>query len=222
MNVEKLNKTNHTIGRIALAVALLVIFAVPVTMMIVLQTAPDGELLVKALTNTAIIVFFLSGAIEVITYSPLLGTSGTYLGFITGNLVNLKVPCAVNARELAGVKHGSAEGEVVSTISVATSTIVTTVIIALGVVFFATLESEFHILQNETLTPAFGSAFTALFAALGYKYFSKDPILLPIPFALSLILALAFNMGSGIILPICMIPSAIFAVLIFKKLNKKD
>ena len=114
MNVEKLNKTNHIIGRIALGLALLVIFAVPVTMMIVLQTVPDGKLLKNALTNTAIIVFFLSGAIEVITYSPLLGTSGTYLGFITGNLVNLKVPCAVNARELAGVKHGSAEGEVVS------------------------------------------------------------------------------------------------------------
>ena len=59
MNVEKLNKTNHTIGRIALAIALLVIFAVPVTMMIVLQAAPNGELLGKALTNTAIIVFFL-------------------------------------------------------------------------------------------------------------------------------------------------------------------
>ncbi len=220
--MDKINKTNHLLGRIALTLALVVIFAVPVTMCIVLQTSPNYELLGSSLTNSAMIIFFLSGAIEVITYSPLLGTSGTYLGFITGNLVNLKVPCAVNARELAGVKHGSAEGEVVSTISVATSTIVTTVIIAIGVVFFATLESQFHILSNEALTPAFGSAFTALFAALGYKYFSKDPILLPIPFALALILALAFNMGSGIILPICMIPSAIFAVIIYKRMNKKE
>ena len=218
--MDKINKSNHLLGRIALVTALIVIFAVPVTMTIILKSAPNGELLGKALTNSAIIIFFLSGAIEVITYSPLLGTSGTYLGFITGNLVNLKVPCAVNARELAGVKHGSAEGEIVSTISIATSTIVTTIIIALGVVFFATLESQFHILSNETLTPAFGSAFTALFAALGYKYFSKDPLLLPIPFGLALILALVFNMGSGIILPICIIPSAIFAVLIYKKINK--
>ena len=220
--MEKINKSNHILGRLALAIALIVIFTVPVVMMIVLQTGPDFNKLGSALINPAILIFFLSGAIEVITYSPLLGTSGTYLGFITGNLVNLKVPCAVNARELAGVKHGSAEGEIVSTISVATSTIVTTVIIALGVVFFATLESQFHILKNPTLTPAFGSAFTALFAALGYKYFSKDPILVPIPFALALILALALNMGSSIILPICMIPSAIFAVYIFKKQNKKE
>ena len=188
--MDKINKSNHIFGRIALGIALLVIFAVPIVMMIVLQTSPDWEKFGSSLINPAILIFFLSGAVEVITYSPLLGTSGTYLGFITGNLVNLKVPCAVNARELSGVKHGSAEGEIVSTISVATSTIVTTVIIALGVVFFATLEDQLHILENETLTPAFGSAFTALFAALGYKYFSKDPILLPIPFALALILAL--------------------------------
>lgn len=219
--MDKINKSNHILGKIALGTSLAVIFAVPIIMCIVLQTSPDFNLLGSALSNSAIIIFFLSGVIEVITYSPLLGTSGTYLGFITGNLVNLKVPCAVNARELAGVKHGSAEGEIVSTISVATSTIVTTVIIALGVVFFATLESQFNILQNETLTPAFGSAFTALFAALGYKYFSKDPILLPIPFALALILALALNLGSGIILPICMIPSALFAFYIYKKGTKK-
>ena len=219
--MEKLNKQNHLLGRISLALALLIIFAVPVAMMIILQTTPDTEKLGTALTNPAIIIFFLSGAVEVITYSPLLGTSGTYLGFITGNLVNLKVPCAVNSRELAGVKHGSPEGEIVSTISVATSTIVTTIIIALGVIFFATLESQFHILSNETLTPAFGSAFTALFAALGYKYFSKDPLLLPIPFTLALILAFAFNLGSSIILPICMIPSALFAIVIYKKANKK-
>ena len=86
--MDKLNKQNHILGRIALAVALLVIFAVPVTMMIVLQTGVDGAKLGSALINPAIIVFFFSGAVEVITYSPLLGTSGTYLGFITGNLVN--------------------------------------------------------------------------------------------------------------------------------------
>ena len=64
-----------------------------------------------------LIVFIIGGFVEVMTYSPLLGTSGTYLGFFTGNLVNLKVPCAVNAREQAGVNHGTKEGEIISTIS---------------------------------------------------------------------------------------------------------
>jgi hypothetical protein len=165
------------------------------------------------------LIFFLSGVVEVITYSPLLGTSGTYLGFITGNLVNLKVPCAVNARELSGVKHGSPEGEVVSTISVATSTIVTTVIVALGVIALTPLTP---VLENPSLAPAFGSAFTALFASLGYKYFSKDPLLVPVPFGLALILAFALKLDSSIIIPICLIPSILSAFYVFKKIvNKK-
>ena len=182
--MEKMNNRNHLLGRIFLGAAIILILAVPITMSIILQVKPDFNVTILSITDMAILVFFLSGIVEVITYSPLLGTSGTYLGFITGNLVNLKVPCAVNARELSGVKHGSPEGEIVSTISVATSTIVTTVIVALGVIAMIPLTP---VLENPALAPAFGSAFTALFAALGYKYFSKDPLLVPVPFGLALI-----------------------------------
>lgn len=167
----------------------------------------------------ALIVFVLGGIVEVITYSPMLGTSGTYLGFITGNLVNLKIPCAVNARELCGVKHGSSEGEVVSTISIATSTIITTVIIAVGVIALTPLTPVF---ENPFLKPAFGSAFTALFAALAYKYFIKDPILVPVPMVLALILSFTVRLGTAVHIPLCAVVSILFALYIFKKMNKKD
>jgi hypothetical protein len=166
-----------------------------------------------------LIVFILGGFVEVITYSPMLGTSGTYLGFITGNLVNLKVPCAVNARELSGVKHGSAEGEIVSTISVATSTIVTTIIVAVGVLALTPLTP---VLENPFLKPAFGSAFTALFGALAYKYFVKDPILVPVPFALALILAFTVRLGTAVHIPLCSVAAILFALAVFKRMNKKE
>ena len=152
---------NHLYGRIFLAIAIIVILLVPVIMALILKVAPNMK--VVALSMLGLIVFLAGGFVEVATYSPMLGTAGTYLGFITGNLVNLKVPCAVNARELAKVKNGSKEGEIVSTISVATSTIVTTVIIAIGVALLTPLAPVF---ENPALVPAFGSAFTALFAAL--------------------------------------------------------
>ena len=213
--MEKINNRNHLLGRIFLGLAILFILAVPVLMSIILQQLPDFGVVGKSML--ALIVFILGGFIEVITYSPMLGTSGTYLGFITGNLVNLKVPCAVNARELSGVKHGSAEGEVVSTISVATSTIVTTVIIAIGVIALTPLTP---VLENEFLKPAFGSAFTALFAALGYKYFIKDPILVPVPFTLALILAFTVKLGTAVHIPICSIVAILFAFAVFKRMNK--
>ena len=110
------NDTNHFYGRIFLAIAIIIIVAIPVVMAIALKVQPEYLVILKSFIP--LIVFIVGGFIEVITYSPLLGTNGTYLAFFTGNLVNLKVPCAVNARELAGVKHGSKEGEIVSTISV--------------------------------------------------------------------------------------------------------
>ena len=94
-----------------MTVAIAIIIAVPLIMAIVLKTGPDFKVVLKSFP--ALVTFVIGGFIEVTTYAPLLGTSGTYLAFFTGNLLNLKVPCAVNAREQAGVVHGSKEGEIV-------------------------------------------------------------------------------------------------------------
>lgn len=219
MNNKKmsLNDRNHLYGRIFLAIALVIIIAVPIIMSLVLQTAPDFLVIAKSMIP--LLVFIVGGFIEVMTYSPLLGTSGTYLGFFTGNLVNLKVPCAVNAREQAGVKHGSKEGEIVSTVSIATSTIVTTVIIALGVVLFIPLQPVF---ASETLQPAFNTAFTALFGALAYKNFVRDLKLVPIPLFLAIFLEILIGLGTSILIPLCSIISILFAYYLFRRQIKKE
>ena len=215
------NDLNHLFGRIFLAIAILIIVAIPIIMALALKVSPNFAVIGTSMLS--LIVFLAGGFIEVITYSPMLGTTGTYLGFFTGNLVNLKVPCVVNARELANVEHGSQEGEIVSTISVATSTIVTTVVIALGVILLIPLTP---VLENPILKPAFDSAFTALFGALAYKYFVKDPQLVPIPLALALLLQGFLNLGTGLLIPICSIVSILFAYYLFKNagklLKKKD
>ena len=209
------NDKNHLIGRIFLSVAIIMILAVPIIMAIVLKVAPDFGKVFAAISS--LFFFVLGGFVEVLTYAPMLGTGGTYLGFVTGNLVNLKVPCAVNAREQAGVKHGSKEGEIVSTISVATSTIVTTVIIALGVALLVPLTP---VLESPVLKPAFGSAFTALFGALAYKYFVSDIKLVPVPLATAIILAITAKLDSGTLIPICAVVSILFAYWLFKTNGK--
>jgi len=212
------NDINHFYGRMFLGIAIIVILLIPIIMSIVLQEVPDFLVIIKSFIP--LIVFIVGGFIEVMTYSPLLGTSGTYLAFFTGNLVNLKVPCAVNARELAGVKHGSKEGEIISTISVATSTIVTTLIIAIGV---AALTPLTPILESPELKPAFDTAFTALFGALAYKYFIKDLKLVPLPLALTLILEIFLSLGTSILIPVSAVVSTLFAYYMFKRqIKKKD
>ncbi len=217
MKKEKnFNDINHFYGRVFLGIAIIVILVVPIIMSIAVKEMPDFLVILKSFIP--LIVFIVGGFIEVMTYSPLLGTSGTYLAFFTGNLVNLKVPCAVNARELAGVKHGSKEGEIVSTISVATSTIVTTLIIAIGV---AALTPLTPILESPELKPAFDTAFTALFGALAYKYFIKDLKLVPLPLALTLLLEIFLSLGTSILIPVSAIVSTLFAYYMFKKEIKK-
>ena len=216
--MDKINKQNHLLGKIFLGIAILIILAVPTLMSIILETKPDWAVIGKSMI--ALIVFILGGFVEVITYSPMLGTSGTYLGFVTGNLVNLKVPCAVNARDLAKVKHGSKEGEIISTVSIATSTIVTSIIIALGVLLLSQITP---FLESPTLKPAFDTAFTALFGALAYKYFMKDLKLVPVPLVLTiglqflLLLTIPSLAGTTILIPISSIASALFAYYLFKK-----
>ena len=210
------NDVNHSIGRIFLLIAIIIILMVPFTMAIVLKVQPDYLVILKSFIP--LIVFIIGGFIEVMTYSPLLGTSGTYLAFVTGNLVNLKVPCAVNSRDIANVKHGSKEGEIISTISVATSTIVTTLIIALGVALLTPLTPIF---ESETLKPGFDCAFTALFGALAYKYFIKDLKLVPLPLVLTILLEIFLSLGTSILIPVSAVLSTLFAYYLFKKSIKE-
>lgn len=213
-----LSDKDHLYGRIFLGAAIVLILAIPVIMCLTLKVFPEWSILGKGLVGC--IMFIVGGFIEVMTYSPMLGTKGTYLAFFTGNLVNLKLPCAVNAREQANVKHGSQEGEIVSTISIATSTIVTTVILAVGVACFGLLSP---VLQSETLKPGFDSAFAALFGALAYKYFIKNlDIALP-PLVISIVLAstIMFFNDTTVLMLFSMIITAIYAYALLKAINKK-
>lgn len=217
MKKRSFSDTNHFIGRVFTAAAIGIILAVPIIMAIVLKTAPDFKVLVTGVLT--LFVFLIGGVVEVITYAPILGTNGTYLGFITGNLANLKVPCAVNAREAAGVKNGSQEGEIVSTVSIAASTITTTIIIAIGVALLVPLTP---VLESETLAPAFHTAFAALFGGLAYKYFVKDLKLVPVPLGLAAILAATLHLGSSLLIPICSVVAIIYAFAIFKLTKKRQ
>ena len=208
--------TNHFYGRLFTLAAIILILAVPVIMAIVLKTAPDFKVLVTGVLT--LYVFLIGGIVEVITYAPILGTNGTYLGFITGNLANLKVPCAVNAREAAGVSNGSQEGEIVSTVSIAASTITTTIIIAIGVALLVPLTP---VLESEALAPAFHTAFAALFGGLAYKYFVKDLKLVPVPLGLAALLSFTLHLGSSLLIPICSVVAIVYAVAIYKLTNKK-
>jgi hypothetical protein len=97
----------------------------------------------------------------------------------------MKIPCAMNAKELVNAKSGTAENEVIATLSIATSALVTIVVLALGVVLLIPLQP---VLQSPVLAPAFDNVVPALFGAMAYKYYRKDPLLALIPLTVMIVL----------------------------------
>ena len=156
--------------------------------------------------------------IETLTYVPLLGAGGSYLSFVTGNISNLKLPCALNALEQADVKANSEEGEIVSTVAIAVSSIVTTVIIILGVVLIIPLTP---VLESPALAPAFAQILPALFGGLGVVFISKNAKLAVAPICLMLVLFIfvpALNAGTvGIMVPVSVLFTVGVARILYKK-----
>lgn len=126
------NNKMHTVGRIFTWIALGLICLVPVFYCVSAKTLPDAKALGKCVPF--LLGYVAIGLIEAISYAPLLGTGGQYMSFITGNVSNLKLPCAINAQSITGVEKGSEEEEIVTSISIAVSSIVTTVVIAIGLI----------------------------------------------------------------------------------------
>ena len=148
----------------------------------------------------------------------MLGAGGSYLSFVTGNIANLKLPCALNALEQNEVSASSEEGEIISTIAIAVSSIVTTLVIALGVICIVPLTP---ILEAPVLEPAFAQMLPALFGGLGVAFISKNWKLAIAPVSLMLVLFIfvpALNAGTvGIMVPVGVLFTLAVARILYKK-----
>jgi hypothetical protein len=207
----------HRDGRIWNLVMMIILLMFPVAVGLIFNAMPDWKGVGLGLLATAP-MYWAVGIVEVITFIPMLGAGGSYLSFVTGNISNLKLPCAINALENAKVSAKSEEGEIISTIAIAVSSIVTTIIIAIGVLLIVPLEP---ILSQEILKPAFDQMLPALFGALGVALISKNWKIAVAPVILMLALfifvpALDSSMV-GIMVPVGVVFTILFSRILYKK-----
>ena len=209
-------KDTDRYGKIWIWTAAVLILMVPVAICVYYDAWPEMTAVFKGLLGVAPI-YWTVGLIEVITYTPMLGVGGTYLAFVTGNLTSLKAPSALSAMENAEVKPGSEEGEVVSTIAIATSSIVTTLVLAAGV---GVLWLVTPLLDSPVLKPAFDNILPALFGGLGVVYISKNWKLSVAPIVVMVVLFLAVPSlaGSvGVLVPVGVLIALGAARIMYKK-----
>lgn len=206
----------HTYGRIWMITALIMMLLVPVSICIRYNAWPGVLPVLKGLLGVAPI-YWVVCTIEVFTYAPMLGSGGTYLAFVTGNITNLKAPAAINAMQAADVKPGSEKGEVISTIAIAATSIVTTIILALGVLLFTQMAP---VLNAPVLQPAFKNILPALFGALGVIYIAKNWKIAVTPLAVMILLFIlvpSLTASVSVLVPVGALISIGAARILYKK-----
>jgi len=203
-------KQTHRLGRVLSLITVALLLGAPFVIGALLGAYPDLGATARGFLSVGL-VWTVSSVAE------LLGAGGGYLAFITGNLINMKIPCAVNARDLAGVRTGTPENEIVSTLSIATSSLVTIVILALGVLALVPLQP---VLQSPALQPAFANVVPALFGAMAYQYYRKNIVVAIAPLV---VMSVLFTLVPGLIssTSFMIIPSGALAIGIAYTIYKK-
>ena len=215
--IEKYNNTLHLLGRLTLILATVLLIAVPFIVSVLNGVQPSLSGFINGFIKVGMI-YIPMAIVEFLIYTPMLGVGGSYLSFLTGNVTNMKIPVVMNSKEIAQTESGTIEHEIISTISVAVSAMVTTLVIVAGVLLIVPLQP---ILQNEALLPAFNNVVPALFGALGLKYFAKSPKIAVIPLlVMSLLCIFVPSMISQT--SVLLIPSGALALGIGFVLFKKN
>ncbi len=193
----------HKWGRIGTLIALLYMIALPFIVLGFYDSIPSLGQVINISTISILMIYIPVGFSEAISYTPILGAS-SYLTFITGNIMNLKLPCAVNAMKLAKKEANTPEGEAISSVAVAVCSIMTVIILALAALFSTWISPVFELPAVKTasnyLIPAlFGSLTLGLFASTSSgKKVVKNGVMGVVPVIIIItILALVARIATG-------------------------
>jgi len=206
----------HFYGRIWMVLALLILLAIPAAISAYFDAWPRFSVIVQSMIGVAP-TFWTVSTIQLFTFIPVVGAGGSYLGFVTGNLINLKVPCAINAMAIAKVEAGTKEGEIVSTIAIAISSLVTMLILTLGVFLLFWIRP---LLESPVLEPAFANILPALFGGLAVVMINRNWKIAVAPIAFMLVLFIlvpGLTEAVALLVPVGVVIAIIAARIMYKK-----
>jgi hypothetical protein len=223
-NLDPFVNWAHRTGRIFMSCFLVYTLVIPVVCCIVYGAWPSWKAILPGLV-TLLAMLGVQAVLEAALYMPILGSS-SYLTFITGNIMNLKIPCALNAQKVAQVETNTTAGDAISLISTCVSSIVTIIVLFIGLFLMVPLrpflESEIaSSASNYLMAALFGCIAIGFLAPAGGQRVMKNKLLACIiPFVLTMVLALmgVLTTSMGIVMIIIGIPLCILtARILYKK-----
>ena len=213
---KKYEDSIHRTGRIGIIIGIILMLGIPAVISSVYDVWPESAAQVITAGSGLLAVF-------IPTYTPILGSSA-YITFLTGNVMNLKVPVVVNAQIMSDTASGTEEGDAVATIGVAVSSIVTTLIIAGGVLLLVPLRP---ILTSPTVQTATTYLLPALFGGIFLSFVNNDcgdyvakgkPLTMILPLLVVFGVNAVFPLAGmeGFVVLICMVLTVLCAVVLYK------
>lgn len=171
IDFETFHNKSHFWGRLTIWSVIVLTLALPMYLSFVLGFHPGWSTILSGFSAYAAVVAVV-WVIEPISYYPVLGVSGTYLAFLTGNIGNMCLPSASIAQSVVGAEPGTKKGEVTATLAIAAASIVNTVVLVFAILFGSYLIA----LLPETLTASFQFVLPAIFGGVIAQFAIKKPL----------------------------------------------
>jgi hypothetical protein len=212
------DNTINNLGRVTSIISLALMITVPLIMTIFYKIEVNiGS--VTAASGGLIAMFAPMAIIENISYYSIIGAGGVYLSCITGNIMNMKLPSALSGMKIANAQPGSAKGDIISILSIAISSFVTVLILAVSMLIIGEYITPY--LSKPLLAPAFTNIMPALLGALVMPFVVRSVKLSVAPFAVSIALCVALGGGfvqryQSYFLPVVMLLSVLAAYKMYK------
>lgn len=186
----------HRIGKMIGILGVISSFLPALVLGLVYGLWPNMPALVTSFIAAATSFGFL-WFIEPISYYPVIGPVGTYMAFLSGNISNMRIPCASMAQISAGVELGTNQGSIIATIGMGVSIIINIIILSVGVV----AGSSILAMLPPSVTAALNYLLPALFGALFVQFAMKQKKLAVIMLAAGCLIYAAINRGVFDFLP---------------------
>jgi hypothetical protein len=212
----------HLFGWVSTFVICAIFITVPFAIQFAFGMEVDGKKILFTLA-AAMAVFGPIAICEFISYTPILGAGGMYLSFITGNIMNMKLPAAKNAQKICGAEEGSPEADAIAIIAIGVASIVTVILLIIGTLLIAQIAP---ILAKPVFKPAITHILPAIFAPLAIPAFIKAPKTASVPVAAAIVLTLiigytAVAANQSYILLVFLVLSVVWAYLLYKRGGNK-
>lgn len=180
----------HRVGTITNILGVILSFAPAAVLAVVYGLLPDWGALLTAFI-AALSAFGFLWVVEPISYFTVVGPIGTYMAFLSGNISNMRVPCASMAQVSAGVEPGTDKGSIIATIGMAVSVIINISVLTIGVILGSSILSK----MPAAVTEALNYLLPALFGALLMQFGLKQKNLAVVMLIFSILMCIAINAG---------------------------